>query len=120
MHGQAQIYKTGHDLLESSNLAPYNKLEYLERHIERLKEEEAHLKWLKAIPPQEREWLIKQNFDELLRMNTRSLIEARAYVKRCYVDIRNNVESIDPEDLDIKSRYDEYNNDNNKKTEEES
>jgi hypothetical protein len=92
-------------LLESPNLAPYNKLEYLERELEELREEEKHLKWLKAIPAEQREWLIHQDIDRLLQMNTRIQTQARTYVKRCYVDIRNNIESMDFEDVDIKTRY---------------
>jgi hypothetical protein len=111
--GKAQIFKTSEDFLNSPDLQPYTKLEYLETEIRELKEEEEHLKWLKSLTLEEREWLIKQNIDELLKMNTRTQLQARDYIKRCYFDIRNNVESIDPEIVSIKSRYDTKNGGSN-------
>lgn len=97
-------------MLQSSHLAPFNKLEYLDKEIEQLKEEEKHLKWLKSLSPEEREWLIKQDFDKLLWRNVQTQMEARVYVKRCYVDIRNNVESMDVEALNMKVRFEQQPN----------
>jgi hypothetical protein len=55
--------------------------------------------------PEEREWLIKQDFDKLLKLNTQTQIKARSYVKKFYLDIRNNVESMDPVPESIIERY---------------
>jgi hypothetical protein len=55
----------------------------------------------------EKEWLIHADIDELLKLNYRTQVEARRYVRRLHLEIRNNVESIDSEDLDMRKRYGE-------------
>jgi len=100
------LFKTPYDLLDSKDLAPYNKLEYLEKEIEELKEEENHLKWLNKLNPKEKEWLLLQDTGELLNRNTKIQIEVRDHVKRCYLEIRNNVESMDREPVSIMTKYD--------------
>jgi hypothetical protein len=54
----------------------------------------------------EKEWLIHEDIDELLKLNYRTQLQAREYVKRCYLKIRNNVHSIEPLPLTIRDRYD--------------
>jgi hypothetical protein len=104
-------------LLNSPDLAPYSKLEYLERELSELKEEHEHLKWLKDLPMEEKEWLIRQDFDKLLKLNWQTQLKAREHIKLQYFEIKNNVESIDVEDLDVRKRYGEQEEENNKKRE---
>lgn len=93
-------------MLNSPDLGPYSKLEYLEREIRALTKEDDHLNWLKRLTQEEKEWLIKQDIDKLLKLNWQTLLKAREHIKRQYLNIRNNVESIVPEDLDLRKRYD--------------
>jgi hypothetical protein len=108
--GKAKIFKSSEDLLNSSDLRPYSKLEYLEREMNDLKEEQEHLTWLKHLSPEEREWLVKQDFDKLIDLNWKTQLSARDHIKRCYLEIRNNVESIDTEALNMKKRFEEESN----------
>lgn len=112
------MFKTSEDFLNSDEIVSFSKLEYLERELEELKEEEEHLKWIKSLSVTEKEWLIHQDIDRVLKLNYRTQAQAREYVKRCYLEIRNNVHSIDRDVISIKDRYDVL-HDNTKREQEE-